>query len=128
VISIAETGKRLRLKLIDWPAAGRETCSEAGALDADRLQFPLMVRNWLPGDAYRPHGRRHTEKLKRLLLERRIGGKDRAVWPVLTSGGRPVWAEGLAVAEECAAGAETRRALLVSVAGAGDHPGEWPIP
>jgi tRNA(Ile)-lysidine synthase len=123
-IGIAETGKRVRLKLIDWPAAGRETYLDAGALDADRLEFPLVVRNWLPGDAYRPHGRGHTEKLKRLLLERRISGRDRAVWPVLTSGGRPVWAAGLAVATECAAGPETRRALLVDVTGDGSSEGE----
>lgn len=113
-VEIAETGKRLRLKLIDWPAAGRETYQEAsGALDADRLESPLVVRNWLPGDAYRPLGRGHRGKLKRLLLERRIAGKDRALWPVLTSGGKPVWSSGLPVAADCAAGSQTRRALLI---------------
>lgn len=114
-IQIAETGKRVRLKLIDWPAAGRETYSEAsGALDADQLGIPLVVRNWLPGDAYRPHGRGHVEKLKRLLLERRIAGRDRAAWPVLTSAGKPVWSGGLPVAAEFAAGPWTRQALLIS--------------
>lgn len=115
VVPIAETHKRLRLKLIDWPAAGRETYPEAGALDADRLELPLMVRNWRPGDAYRPHGRASKEKLKRLLLEFRIDGIDRAGWPVLTSAGKPVWAEGLAPAAECALGAATKRALVVQV-------------
>lgn len=113
-IRIAETGKRLRLKLIDWPADGSETYQEAsGALDAERLETPLAVRNWLPGDAYRPHGRGHQEKLKRLLLARRIAGRDRALWPVLTSGGRPVWTSGLPVAAECVAGPGTRQALLI---------------
>ncbi|MDE3137901.1 MAG: tRNA lysidine(34) synthetase TilS [Acidobacteriota bacterium] len=113
-LAIAETGKRLRLKLIDWPAVGRETYGGAsGVLDADRLETPLSVRNWLPGDAYRPLGRGHRGKLKRLLLERRIAGKDRALWPVMTSGGKPVWTSGLPVAVEYAAGTETRRALLI---------------
>jgi tRNA(Ile)-lysidine synthase len=113
-VEIAETGKRLRLKLIDWPAAGRETYQGAsGALDADRLETPLSVRNWLAGDAYRPLGRGHRGKLKRLLLERRIAGKDRTVWPVMTSGGKPVWASGLPVAAEYAAGPGTKRALLI---------------
>lgn len=115
VVEIAETGKRVRLKLIDWPAAGSETYSQAlGALDADQLAIPLVVRNWLPGDAYRPHGRGHVEKLKRLLLERRIVGKDRGAWPVLTSAGNIVWSKGLPVAAEFAAGPRTRQALLVS--------------
>ncbi len=115
VVDIAETGKRVHLKLIDWPAAGSETYREAlGALDADQLAIPLVVRNWLPGDAYRPHGRGHVEKLKRLLLERRIAGKDRGAWPVLTSAGNIVWSSGLPVAAEFAAGPQTRQALLVS--------------
>lgn len=114
-IQIAETGKRVRLKLIDWPATGRETYREAsGALDADRLGIPLVVRNWLPGDAYQPHGRRHVEKLKRLLLERRIAGRDRAAWPVLTSAGKPVWSGGLPVAADFAVGPRTTQALLIS--------------
>ncbi len=114
VVEIAETAKRLRLKLIDWPAAGRETYKEtAGALDAGLLEKPLVVRNWRPGDAYRPVGRSRSEKLKRLLLERRIAARERALWPVLTSGGKPVWASGLPVSAEHAAGPGTRVALVV---------------
>ena len=114
VVEIAETAKRVHLKLIDWPADGRETYKEtAGALDAGRLEKPLEVRNWHPGDAYRPLGRGRSEKLKRLLLERRIAARERALWPVLTSGGEPVWAGGLPVSAEHAAGPETRLALVV---------------
>ena len=114
VVRIAETGKRLRLKLIDWPATGRETDLEGfGVLDADRLEPPLMVRNRLPGDSYRPRGRLHAEKLKRLLLEQRIAAKDRTLWPVLTSAGRLVWTRGLPVAADFAARPDTQRALVV---------------
>lgn len=113
-VEIAETSTRVRLKLIDWPPPGSETYGEwSGALDADRVEPPLVLRNWLPGDAYRPHGRGHVEKLKRLLLERRIAGKLRAGWPVLASAGHPVWASGLPVAAEVVPGPATRRALLV---------------
>lgn len=121
VVPIAETGKRLRLKLIDWPSAGSETYLETGALDADRLEPPLVVRNWLPGDAYRPRGRGHVAKLNRLLLERRIAGRDRLEWPVLTSAGRPVWASGVGVAADLAAGPRTRLALVVKEEGRDSH-------
>jgi tRNA(Ile)-lysidine synthase len=114
IVQIAETGKRLRLKLIDWPTTGRETYLEgSGVLDADRLEPPLLVRSGLPGDSYRPRGRMHAAKLKRLLLERRIAGRDRALWPVLTSAGRLVWTKGLPVAADFAANAATRRVLIV---------------
>lgn len=123
-ISIAETGKRVRLKLIDWPATGRDTYLDTGVLDADRLASPLVLRNWRPGDAYRPRGRGHSEKLKRLLLDRRVGGTERAVRPVLTCKGQPVWAEGLAVAADFAAGPATSRALVVEVSESGSPQGE----
>lgn len=114
VVPISETGKQLRLKLIDWPSRGRETNLEGfGVLDADRIEPPLLVRNRLPGDSFRPRGRMHEEKLKRLLLEQRIAAKDRTLWPVLTSAGRLVWTRGLPVAADFAARAGTQRALVV---------------
>jgi len=114
VVEIAETGKRLRLKLIDWPPPARETYLEGfGVLDAGRLEPPLLVRSRLPGDSYRPRGRGHAEKLKRLLLERRVAGKERILWPVLTSAGRLVWSSGLPVAADFAAGPGTQRALII---------------
>lgn len=114
IVQIAETGKRLRLKLVDWPSPGRETYPESvGVLDADLLNRPLFVRSRLPGDSYRPRGRMHAEKLKRLLLERRVAGRDRALWPVLTSGGRVAWTIGLPVAADFAVSGGTERALIV---------------
>lgn len=112
-VRVAEIGKRFRLKAIDWPLAESETRRVAEALDAERLRPPLVLRNWQPGDAYRPKGHRHSEKVKRLFLEKRIPAQERSHWPVLTSAGRLAWAKGLPAAEEFAARAETRIGLLI---------------
>jgi tRNA(Ile)-lysidine synthase len=112
-VAVPEIGRRLRLKLIDWPRASRETTSGQFALDRDRLRSPLVVRSWLPGDCFRPSGRRHIRKLKRLLLESRISQRDRAGWPVLTSAGAIVWARGFPVAAEFAAVAGTEIGVLI---------------
>jgi tRNA(Ile)-lysidine synthase len=112
-VAVPEIGRRVRLKLIDWPQSPRETRVEQIALDRDRLRSPLVVRNWLPGDCFRPSGRRHIRKLKRLLLESRVSLRDRAGWPVLTSGGAIVWARGFPVAAEFAAAAGTAAAVVV---------------
>jgi tRNA(Ile)-lysidine synthase len=110
-IDIAETGKRLRLKVIDWSLRQRDTIRYA--LDRELLRAPLEVRNWRPGDAYRPQGRLHHGKLKHLLCERRIALGERACWPVLTSAGTLVWTRGFPFAAEFAAGAKTRTGVLV---------------
>ena len=112
-IAVPEIGRRVRLKSVDWPQSTRETTVGQVALDWDRLRAPLVVRSWLPGDCFRPFGRRNVRKLKRLLLESRIPFRDRAGWPVVTSAGSIVWARGFPVAAEFAAAAETEIGVLI---------------
>lgn len=113
-VSVPEIRRRFRLKVIDWPPTRSDTRSLAEALDWDLLCSPLVLRNWRPGDSYRPRGRRRVHKLKRLLLAGRVAVRERAGWPVLTSGGAVVWARGLPVAEEFAARSGTRAGLVVA--------------
>jgi len=112
-VSVPEIGTGFRLKVIDWPLRERETNSGGVALDADLLRTSLVLRNWRPGDAYRPRGRREPKKLKRLFLVRRVPLWQRAGWPVLESAGRVVWARGFPPAAEFSANQETRAGLLI---------------
>jgi len=112
-IVIPEIERRVRLKVVDWSDSTRETTAGQGALDRDRLQVPLVFRSWLPGDSFRPPGRRHVRKLKRLLLELRISRRDRVGWPVLTSGGVLVWVRGFPPAAGFAAAAGTRHGVVI---------------
>ncbi|MGA3293601.1 MAG: tRNA lysidine(34) synthetase TilS [Candidatus Acidiferrales bacterium] len=112
-VSVPELKSRFCLKVIDWPIRERDTKREKVALDADLLRAPLILRNWRPGDAYRPRGRRQTQKLKRMFLAGRIPSRERVSWPVLESGGRVVWARGMPPAEECCAGESTRAGVVI---------------
>ncbi len=116
-ISIPELGRSFRLKMIDWPAAQRDTRHEGVVLDADRLATPLVFRNWSPGDAYRPSGRRQTRKLARMFVRGRVGFTERALWPVLTSAGRVAWADRMPVADEFSTTDATRTGLWIVVDG-----------
>ena len=113
-IVVPEIGRRFNLKLIDWPAASRETMMARGTLDFDRIRWPMILRNWRPGDSFRPCGRKRIRKLKRLFLEARVPRTARASWPVLTSGGQLVWASGYPVAEEFAPRPGTQIGLLIA--------------
>ena len=112
-ITVAELGRKFRLKVIDWPVPASDTKRAAQALDADRLRSPLVLRNWHPGDAYRPCGRGRMQKLKTMFADARIAVRERARWPVLTSAGKLVWARGMPPAEEFAAGSGTRAGLVI---------------
>jgi tRNA(Ile)-lysidine synthase len=116
-VSIPELGKCFRLKVIDWPVTESDTKKDANALDADLLRSPLILRNWRPGDAYRPHGGRHERKLKSMFLAGRIPSGERAAWPVLESGGRVIWAQGMPAAEDFRARENTRMGFVIEEEG-----------
>jgi tRNA(Ile)-lysidine synthase len=111
-VSVPELGRRYRLKVIDWPFKASETKRDA-ALDADLLRAPLILRNWRPGDAYRPLGRRDVRKLNRMFIAGRVPNRERASWPVLESEGRVIWVRGMPPAHEFCAGEGTRNGLLI---------------
>jgi len=112
-VVVTEIQRRFNLKMVDWPPAQSDTVVGRGALDFDRVQWPLVLRNWRPGDSYRPHGSRGVRKLKRLLLESRVPRGARGSWPVLTSAGKVIWAYGYPVAEELAPHSGTQTGLVI---------------
>jgi tRNA(Ile)-lysidine synthase len=120
-IVVPEIRRRFSLKLVDWPPLPGQTVEcghDAGiicrdVIDFDRLQWPLVLRSWRPGDSYRPHGHRSVQKLKRLFLESRVPRSSRASWPVLTSAGQLVWASGYPVAGDFAPHSATRTGIVV---------------
>ena len=113
VVSIPELGSRFRLKVIDWTLQASDTKSDGEALDAGLLRGSLILRNWRPGDAYRPYGRRQASKLKDMFLADRIPLRDRARWPVLECGGQVVWTRGMAPADDFCARARTQLGVLI---------------
>jgi tRNA(Ile)-lysidine synthase len=114
VLPVPCLARVFRLSLIDWPAKRRETSAIRSVLDRDALRLPLVLRNWRPGDRFRPAGHRNAHKMKRLLNRQRIARWDRDGWPVLTSGGVLAWARGFPVAAEFAASERTRVGILIA--------------
>jgi tRNA(Ile)-lysidine synthase len=113
-VSLVEQSCRLRFRVIDWPAEGGETSTTGAVLDRDRLRVPLVVRNWQPGDSMQPLGHQKRHKLARLLNELGVSRWEKISWPVLSSGNKIVWARGLPVAVEFAAGDSTREGVLIT--------------
>jgi tRNA(Ile)-lysidine synthase len=112
-VAVPELRSRFHLKVIDWPGGRRETTRDCVALDAELLRPPLILRNWRPGDAFRPRGRRSVQKLKRLFLAGRVPRRERAQWPVLESGGRVAWVRGMPPAEDFCTSANTRSGVTI---------------
>jgi tRNA(Ile)-lysidine synthase len=96
------------------PVPGRLEVPEAGALfevvrvpgrtgpeynpehlfDSELLAKELRVRNWRAGDRFRPAHTKSPKKIKELLQERHVTGRERKLWPVVVSGDDVVWVRG----------------------------------
>ncbi|MFK7845874.1 MAG: tRNA lysidine(34) synthetase TilS [Rhodothermales bacterium] len=62
--------------------------------DASKVQFPLRLRRWQPGDAFVPFGMSGTKKVSDYLTDIKIGpDKRNDIW-VLLSGNEVIWIVG----------------------------------
>lgn len=112
-VSVPELRSVFHLKVVDWTGTERETRDGRSALSTALLRMPLILRNWRPGDAYRPRGRRQIHKLKEMFAEERVPVRDRAGWPVLEGAGQVLWARGMPPAHEFCAGENAGAGVVI---------------
>ena len=88
-----------------------------GDLDWSETPGPLELRNWRPGDRYRPMGHTGQVRLKRLLQKARIPLWVRRFWPIITRGEAIIWAGGFGSSADHLAGPGSRTVLRVGQVG-----------
>lgn len=84
---------------------------------------PLAVRNWRPGDRFRPLGLRgHRKKLQDLFVDRKVSRSERARIPlVLDAHDRIVWVVGQGVSDDFRVTASAPSVLTLRVKPLGDN-------
>jgi len=112
-IPVPEIGSSITFELIPLAAGQARYNGEEDLLDRRVSDGPLILRNWRPGDAYQPRGRRTSRKLKELFQRRRVSHSERRSWPVVVAGDRVVWSRGWGVAEGFGPGPESNEALRI---------------
>ena len=63
-------------------------------LDPGRLGAQLRVRNWRAGDRFWPAHTKTSSKIKELLQKKHVTGRERQLWPVITSDAELIWVRG----------------------------------
>jgi tRNA(Ile)-lysidine synthase len=87
------------LRVVPVPASFAAEADPGTLLAADLIEPEMRVRNWEPGDRYRPAYSGAEQKLKRLFAERKIPTEKRALWPVVLNSDEIVWVHRLPVAD-----------------------------
>ncbi|MFQ5777496.1 MAG: tRNA lysidine(34) synthetase TilS [Terriglobia bacterium] len=110
-------GRALRFEIAGIERLERGYNKERSVADAGRARFPLVVRNWQPGDSYQPLGAPRRKKVKTLFQEQRIPVEERARTPVVLCEGEIVWVPRWGVAAAYGLSRESRRALVIEERG-----------
>jgi tRNA(Ile)-lysidine synthase len=98
-VHIPELNKLFVAEIID--REGNQTGSERVFVDGGSIGPCVRIRNWKPGDHYRPVGL-PAGKLKKLFQRARIPRSQRTSWPVIVSGTAIVWVASFPVSREFA--------------------------
>jgi tRNA(Ile)-lysidine synthase len=82
--------------------------------DKDAVKFPLVLRNYQPGDRFVPLGMTGRQKLKKYFIDRKVPRDQRASCPVLLSDDNVLWVVGHRVSENAKWQPSTRNVLQIA--------------
>lgn len=85
---------------IEAPELGVRLRIECTAAEGDARPQTAVLRNWRAGDRVRLRYTSGPRKVKEVLERKHVTGTERAVWPVLETGGRIVWMQGVELEPE----------------------------
>ncbi len=108
---VKELDQRIRFsegtlkKSLDLTRSGQHTVY----FDMDKLRFPLVLRNFRPGDRFNPLGIKGTQKLKKFFINSKIPRSGRKACPLLLSEGNIVWVVGHRISDRVKIEPSTRR-------------------
>jgi len=79
--------------------------------DMDKLRFPLVIRNFRPGDRFWPLGSSGNQKLKKFFIDHKVSRIERAKCPIVLSRNKIIWIAGHRLDNLVRIGPQTQRIL-----------------
>jgi tRNA(Ile)-lysidine synthase len=83
--------------------------------DMDRIRFPLVIRNFCPGDRFSPLGMGGSQKLKKFFIDHKIARTERNRCPIVLSRNKIIWVAGYRLDNSVKITPHTRRVLRAEV-------------
>ncbi len=116
-VTVKELGTTLVLE--SMPIESISSLTSAGQhtafFDMDKLTFPMLLRNTLPGDRFMPLGMQGTQKVKDFFINNKIPREIRRKTPVLVSRDAIVWIVGHRIDERFKITQQTRNVLKIEL-------------
>lgn len=117
VINIVEI--RARLNLTEFEAGlTRDKMAEnpqIAFMDRDRVDYPLVIRNYQPGDRFSPLGLSGTQTLKHFFSYRKVSAYWRKHCPLVICRGRIIWVAGMRIDNSVKITDDTKQILMIEL-------------
>ena len=84
-------------------------------LDAEKIKYPMILRNSRPGDKFIPLGMNGHKKVKDFFIDLKVPSEIRAATPILTSEDRIAWVCGFRIAEDFKVTLQTKKIVRVTI-------------
>lgn len=110
-VTIREIGRSLSLLIREKGEWEPPASPWIAHLDADKATFPLMVRNFRPGDRFMPLGMKGQKKLKDFFVDLKVPFGLRRSTPILLRQAIPLWVAGYRIDERFKVTPNTRLVL-----------------
>lgn len=92
-----------------------EKKKEYAYLDADKIQFPMVLRTWEKGDVFQPFGMNGNKKVSDFLIDNKISIVEKKRVKVLESNHQIIWLVGKRIDDKFKITSSTKKVLLLSV-------------
>lgn len=113
---IKEIGRSISLvELESRTGSNWEASPWISHLDADKLSYPLILRNFKPGDRFVPLGMAGHKKVKDFFIDLKIPSEMRGATPILLCKDRPIWICGYRIDERYKITPDTKKILKVTM-------------
>jgi tRNA(Ile)-lysidine synthase len=103
-ISFSEIAEK---NLPDISSAGMGTAF----FDMDKMKFPIIIRNYLPGERFVPLGMKGSQKIAEYFINNKVPRENRLKTPVVISKSRIIWLAGFVIDDSVKVTSGTRKIL-----------------
>ncbi len=114
-LNLKETGATLKFSCVH-KADGELSYEKSTAfMDFNKVKFPLLIRNFKPGDRFIPFGMEGCQKLKKFFNNNKISKKTRAECPLVESDGKIIWIAGYRISNCVKIDRKTEKVLKIQL-------------